>query len=334
MLTYQEIVDGIFLVHSDLKFAWKCNGIVINNVANSGNILIDCNFSRSELRKLIKKIGGSVDKYIATHVHLDHVNNTHIIRRLQPTLDILCPEPEHQYLMNIDKFNEANGSVEFGVSDLLKEMFSEFMGFKEIENVIGFKSDAVMKFGGIILRFIPITSHSPGHFALIIENTEEAQRKILFVSDIGIEKFGPWLGFKYNNIPDIKRDVKLLEEIYRKDDYILTSSHSGIEFEKKPEIFQKFILNKIDEKTKKVLLHFDTETPKSLNDLVFQGIIYRVESIEKYSAVKPDARDLWYFWEAGCILNIILELVNQQILTEVGTNPKVTEKKWRLQPPA
>ena len=332
MLTYEKIVDGIFLVKSDIKFAWKCNGIVINNVSNSGNILIDCNFSRGELRRLIKKIGGNGDKYtyIVSHVHLDHVNNIHLIRRLKPDAEILCPEPEDQYLSDIDKFNEVNGSVDFGVSEQLKDLFFDFMSFKEIDDVIGFKPDTTMKFGGITLKFIHLSSHSPGHFAVIIENTEKEQRKILFASDIGLEKFGPWCGFRYNKISEIKKDAKKLEDIYLSDDYILTSSHNVIEFEKKPNIFKKFIIQKLDENEKKVLSYFDTNSPKGLVDVVFHGIIYSIHSIEKYSKIRPDAKKLWFFWEGYTIYNIICDLIDRNIMVEVGYNPKIEEKKWEL----
>ena len=49
MLTYEKLVEGIFLVKSDYNFTWKCDGILIKNVVNSGNILIDCNFKKREL---------------------------------------------------------------------------------------------------------------------------------------------------------------------------------------------------------------------------------------------------------------------------------------------
>jgi len=326
MLTYEKLVEGIFLIKSDYKFTWKCDGILIKDVANSGNILIDCNFKKRELLQLFKELDGKVEAYFATHVHLDHTNFLHHLEKLKPDVKIYCPIPEHEYLLDIDNFIKANGAIDYGVAESIKELFFGFMGFKEIKAVNGFDPTKEFNFGGIRLKPIHLPGHSPGHVGFIIENTVEQQRKILFAGDIGLEAFGAWYGFKYNKLGQIRSDIKKLEEIYLKDDFILVTSHGTQLFNKKPEVFKE-ILDKINRNEKKVLNAFDPKIPKGLEDIALRGIIYRVDTISKFSAISKDSRKLWLFWEGGFLLNHIYELVEQGKLIEVEN------KKWILKSP-
>ncbi len=326
MLTFEKLEKGIYLVRSDYQFTWKCDGILIKNVANSGNILIDCNFKKRELTQLLKELDDKIDAYFATHVHLDHVNYIHHLEKLKPDVKIYCPIPEHEYLLDIDNFIKANGAIDYGVAESIKELFFGFMGFKEIKSVIGFNPTKEFNFGGIRLRSIHLAGHSPGHVGFIIENTIEQQRKILFAGDIGLETFGAWYGFKYNKLGQIRSDIKKLEEIYMNNDYILVTSHGTQLFEKKPEIFKK-ILDKIDRNEKKVLDAFDPKIPRGLEDIALKGIIYKPETILKFSALSKDSRKLWFFWEGGFLQNHIDELVEQGKLIEVEN------KKWILKNP-
>ena len=323
MLSYEKLIEGIFLVKSDFQFTWKCDGILIKNVANSGNILIDCNFKKRELIHLLKKLDNKIEAYFATHVHLDHTNFIHHLEKLKPDVKIYCPIPEHEYLLDIDKFIEANGAIDYGVAELIKEMFYGFMGFKELKSVIGFNPTKEFNFGGIRMQSIHLPGHSPGNIAFIIENTVEKQRKILFAGDIGLETFGAWYGFKYNSLKQIRADVMRLEELYLNDDFILVTSHGTKLFENEPEIFKK-ILDKIDRNEQKVLNAFDTKNPRGLEDITLQGIIYKKETISRLSAMYKDAKKLWFFWEAGFLQNHIDELVEQGKLIEVES------KKWIL----
>ncbi len=49
MLTYEKLEKGIFLLRSDSLIS---NGILIENIENSGNLLIDCNFNHEEIQTL------------------------------------------------------------------------------------------------------------------------------------------------------------------------------------------------------------------------------------------------------------------------------------------
>ncbi len=331
MLTYTKLVDGIYLVNSDYKFPWQCHAILIKDIDDSGNILIDANFIRKDQRQLLKCLDYKVEAYFATHTHLDHINRVHIFEKLMPDVNIYCPAPEHEIMLDINNFIEINGALDFGVGESMKEMIYSFMGFKEIKKVIGFTPGDKFEYGNTILDTIPLPGHSPGHFAMIIKHKNEKHRKILLASDMGLEEFGPWYGFKYNNIKTIRGEVKVMEDIYLQDDFILVSSHGTLLYDKKPEIFKE-ILKKIDIHGEKLFKMLDSQTPKGLNDLLLKGVIYNPKTIMKHAKANKTMEGLWKFWEGGFLLNHLYEWEAQEKVIELTKNPNLFEKKWILAP--
>jgi glyoxylase-like metal-dependent hydrolase (beta-lactamase superfamily II) len=317
MLIYEKLVEDIFLVRTDDTFGWTCQGILIKDVSNSGNILIDCNFSRREYRNLLKELNNEITAFIATHAHLDHVGNLHHLEKLKSDVKFYCPIPENEILLDLDKFMDINGARDFGVAEQMKNMLYGFIRFKELKSVMAFKPGTDFKFGGITLKTIHLPGHSPAHIAVIIENSERKQRKILFASDMGLDDFGPWFGFKYNSIKAIKKDVEKIENIYLNDDYILTSGHGSIFFEKQPEIFKE-IPKKIEEKENKFLKMLDPQNAKGIEDLAMKGLIYSPRSLENFSKLMTDSKKLITVWEGFFILNMAQDLIEKGKVKEIG----------------
>jgi glyoxylase-like metal-dependent hydrolase (beta-lactamase superfamily II) len=316
MLAYDTLEDGIYLVKSDGNAIFTCQGILIEDVAGSGNILIDCNFTRRDLRQLIGRVGGNVAAYFASHVHVDHVNNVHEFEALLPGAPIYCPIPEDSYLCDLYNFTDANGAKDFGVVDQMQVLIRNSLNFREVREVTGFEPGAKFAFGGMVLKTIHLPGHSPGHVAFVIEDTTGERRKVLFASDIGLDKFGPWMGFKYNSVSAIRQDIRALEALYLGDDFILTSGHGDMYFEQRPDVFES-ALQKIEEREGQLLAMLDAETPRGLEDLALHGLIYRPSTIERFSQFIPDARGLVLFWEGYFIINLANDLAEQGKIREI-----------------
>ena len=313
MLIYEKVVDGIFLIYSDSRFWFKCNGILIKN-KNMGNILIDCNcFYEKEIKELTDD---QIKAYFVSHVHLDHVYNLHFYEEFNPYVKIYCPIPENEYLKDFNNFVKDNGTLDFGIGDNFKKFAFEELKFKEIKTVIGFKPGKEFEFDNIHLKTIPIPGHSPAHTAFSIEDKNEQKRKILFVADLGLTKMGAWYGFKYSNLNDVRESVKRIEKIYLNDDYIITSGHGPIIFEKQPQIFSD-LLRKMDESENKLLNMFDPSNPKGLDDLIFKGLFFSENYIKP---VKGDRESILFFFENNMIMSHITELVEKGKIIEVGNN--------------
>jgi glyoxylase-like metal-dependent hydrolase (beta-lactamase superfamily II) len=313
MLIYEKVIDGIFLVYSDSQFWFKCNGILIKN-KNSGNILIDCNcFYKNEIKELMND---KIEAYFVSHVHLDHVYNLHFYEEFDPKIKIYCPIPENNYLRDFNNFVKDNGTFDYGIGDNFKKFAFDELKFKELKYVIGFNSGTEFKFKNLILKTIPIPGHSPAHTAFSIEDSSGNKRKVLFVADIGLTKMGPWYGFKYSNLNNVRDSIKKIEMIYLNDDYIITSGHGPIIFNKQPEIFND-LLRKIVESENKVLNMFNSEKPKGLDDLIFKGLFFSENYIKP---MKGDRESILYFFENNMIMSHITELKEKEKLIDVGDN--------------
>lgn len=318
MLTYEKIVEGIYLVKSDKKVMWRCNGLLIKNIKNSGNILIDCNFSKSEYKQLLSELDYQISAYFATHTHLDHVNNLHLLEKLKPDIQIYCPIPENEYLLNIDNFVKAAGALDLGFGEPFKFFLKGFLRFNELKSVIGFNPGKSFDFGEIKIDTIPVLSHSPGHSVFIIHGNS---RSILFASDMGLEDFGPWYGFKYNHLKDIRNDTYKIEDLYLNNDFILASSHGEVFFKKNPDVFKQ-VFDKIDKRESDLLEFFkkDPAAPKTLKDLTLKGFIYSPKVVSKWTRLSSNMEKMIFFWESYFILNHIEELLEKQVITKVNSD--------------
>ncbi|MCP4680014.1 MAG: MBL fold metallo-hydrolase [Deltaproteobacteria bacterium] len=319
MARYQEIEQGIHLVKSETEFKWKCNGILVEGADQGGAVLIDCNLEREEHEELRKKVGGRIDAYFVSHVHLDHVNFLRNVVALDTR--IFCPVPEHRYLRDLNVFMEENGAVDFGIDREMKYYVSEVLQFNAQISVDPFNSGESFVFGDVTIETIHVPGHSPGHTAFLINRgSSKNTRTVLFVSDIGIEPLGAWYGFKYCDLDAMRNSVSKLEAIYLGEDSILASSHAPVFFEKRPEVFQQ-ILTKIDRNERRLLEMFNTEIPRGLEDVTLKSVFYNTRSMERMSKME---RKLYFFWEGSLLLNHIAELVANGTLIETDDN------KWLL----
>ncbi|MFW9824956.1 MAG: MBL fold metallo-hydrolase [Candidatus Thorarchaeota archaeon] len=308
MLIYERLESDIFLVKSDTPFGPVCNGIVIKNTENSSNILIDCNFNVNEINDLVYNLKGEIGAYFASHTHLDHISNINLYEKRG--IKIYCSIPEDRYLRDIDIFIKENGMVDFGVDDIFRKIVCEEMKFKNLQDVNSFEPYTKFDYGNILLETIPIPGHSPGQTAYLISYINEVKEKVLFVSDLGIERAGPWYGLKNSDLEDFRSSIKRVEKVYLKgngEDIILTSSHGDAIFTPQPEIFKK-VLIKIKSNEEKVLRLFSPGEPIRLNDLVLKGAFYP----KKHVAHLPyNMKKIHQCWESYIILHHINELINK-----------------------
>jgi len=319
MLNYEKLEDGIFLVRSDSKFGGPCNGILINNIENSGNILIDCNFDNHEIQELYKRLNNELTAYYASHTHLDHVSNIHYYEDLG--VKIYCPIPEDRYLKDMNIFMKENGMVDGGVDDIFSNMIFQGLNFKHLTRCTGFKPGTKFNYGKIVLETIQIPGHSPGQTAYLIRDKTGVRRDILFVSDLGIEKSGPWYGLKHCNLKTYRNSIEKVEDTYlhdSSDDMILASGHGKSYNMKQPEIFRN-ALKRIEINEGKVLSMFHAGKPTKLNDITLKGVYYS----EKHNkSLFTDMKKIHFFWEWYIIFHHINELIEKNKLIEVDPEHK------------
>jgi glyoxylase-like metal-dependent hydrolase (beta-lactamase superfamily II) len=308
MLIYEKLETNIFLVKSNFPFGPVCNGILIKNTENSGDILIDCNFNVDEIKDLMVGLKNEIGAYFASHTHLDHISNINIYEEFG--VKIYCSIPEDRYLKDIDIFIRENGMVDFGVDSIFRKIIYEETNFKNLTEVNSLEPYSTFNYGNIILETMPIPGHSPGQTAYLISYKNSTKKKVLFVSDIGIERAGPWYGLKHSSLKEFRSSLKRVEILSLKnngDDIILTSSHGEAFFTKQPEIF-KNALTKIKNNEEKVLSLFNAEESKSLSEIVLKGTFYPNKHIAN---LPSDMRKIHECWESYIMLHHINELIDK-----------------------
>jgi glyoxylase-like metal-dependent hydrolase (beta-lactamase superfamily II) len=317
MLTFEKLEKGIFLLRSNSSIGPKSNGILVKNVENSRNILIDCNFNYDEIQTLNDSLNNGIYAHYSSHTHLDHVSNLHFYEDLG--IKTYCPVPEDRYLKDMNIFMKENGMTDCGIDDIFRNIVYQELNFKNLKFGNAFKPGATFNYGIISLETFHIPGHSPGHTAYLIRDKTKSRRKVLFVSDIGIEKSGPWYGLKHCSLKDYRESIKKIEDIYLSDDIILTSGHGKSYFTKQPQIF-KNTLKRIEINEGKVLKMFNSEKPKSLKEITLKGVFYSENHIKR---LPTDFKKIHFFWEWCIILHHINELIEKGKLKKIDPKHKV-----------
>ena len=292
---------------------------MIKTGEKSGDILIDGNFSRNEIKRINTDLRAEIKTFFVSHTHLDHVSNIHFYEN--PTTKIFCPLPEDRYLKNMNIFLKENGMVDFGVDNVFRDLIYKGFEFKNLTHVNEFQPGEKYIFNKNTIETIHIPGHSPGHTAYLIRYNSEVKRAVLFVSDIGIEHSSPWYGLKHCNLEDFRTSLRKIEKIYldkKNDNLILTSAHGTVYLTEQPYIFKK-ALKKIDSNEEKVLQSFNYDHPLEQKDVVFKGVYYPEKHIK---CLNPGIREVHYFWEWSMILHHVNELVKKGKLVEKGADPK------------
>ena len=313
MLTYEKLEKGIFLLRSDSLIS---NSILIKNIGNSGNILIDCNFNYDEIQVLNDSLKNGIDAYYSSHTHLDHVSNLHLYEDLG--IKIHCPVTEERYLKDMNIFLKENGMMDCGVDDIFRSIIYNILNFKNIKQSNAFKPGATFNYGKINLETFHIPGHSPGHTAYLIRDNTKSRKPVLFVSDIGIEKSGPWYGLKHCSLKDYRDSIKKIEDIYLSEDMILASGHGKSYFTKQLQIF-KTALKRIELNEERVLKMFNSKKPKNLKEITLKGVYYPEKHIKR---LPTDAKRIHFCWEWYIILHHVEELIEKGKLKEIGIELK------------
>ncbi|MHA1733400.1 MAG: MBL fold metallo-hydrolase [Promethearchaeota archaeon] len=312
MLSFEQLTERVVLVRSDARVPWKCQGLVVNGGGDGGAVLVDCNYTPGELRSLLDGLGCHVEAYFSSHFHLDHVNNAKHLEELG--IPYLCPAPERDYYVDLDRFLEDNGAVEWGAGEQFEVYIREHLGFAELSGVTPFRPGDSFNYGPVTLETIPAPGHSPGHTAFAVFDGDDSGKGVLFASDIGIERLGAWYGFKYCDISQIRESVGMLQGRYLGGEYVLASGHGPVFREKNDEVLPE-ILKKLDATGQRVLGAFSDGEAHSPRDLVFRGLYYPVKAVNR--AGEP-LRTLYEFWEYFTIKHQLEDLEARGALTRVA----------------
>lgn len=255
-----------------------CAGLVIDA---DPKVLIDTNMGYEETAKLLEHERPGIS--IITHYHLDHATWSALVLEYTDS-ELFVPEREEDYLRSIDFFVEHTAAP-FGLADRWKQFMVETTHYREIKDFSTYNKNFRLKAGSTLIECIPTPGHSPSHssFYLPIE-------KILFTGDMGIDRFGPWYGWRECSLADLVESILRLRSM--KVDLLVTS-HGGIVTGDMTQAWDRCLSHLLK---RELLVEQGLSRGVSEKDMVERGIYFGDKS-----RVKEPMRSFLYMWDTAML---------------------------------
>lgn len=254
---------------------YACSGLVLSGRVKA---VIDTNPGREKTKDFLT--GFNPDIALVSHYHPDH--SAWAAQVLQHTkAELLIPHDEENYFRSFDHI--ARHSVGTDVDESLWRSFSvNLLSYREIETYVTYDSPCSIILGDISLECIRTAGHSPGHTSFYLPGL-----KILFTSDIGIDRLGPWYGWRDCSIEAIVESILLLKSL---DVGLLLTSHGGIVTRGIEECWDR-ALSYILDREQRIMQAL--EMGKTREEIIEEGVCY-----PKKDRMKEPMRSFLTSWDA------------------------------------
>jgi hydroxyacylglutathione hydrolase len=305
------ITDKITYVepNSMSNFA-SCAGIIFNSGVK---VLLDTNMGHEETPGLIKE--EKPDIAIITHFHLDHSTFARYAEEYSEAR-VLIPAKEACFLSSLD-FMIANTAGLVGMEQQWRDFVTDRLKFRPLNNPEVFDENTPLNHLIPDMVAIPTPGHSPGHFSFYFP-----EDKILFTGDLGLDRFGPWYGWKNCSINEIVQSLLKLDTMPIE---LILTSHGGIII--KEEDIHHIIadsLAHIKEREKKIVEKLDKGMSHA--EIIEQGIFYpgtdKIGKAKRKSANSPNSMQfLLRMWDTIMFehhIKLILEGGIEKVFSEIG----------------
>lgn len=191
-----------------------CSGLLIQDAKV---VLLDGNMGPWETKELLTST--RPDMCIITHYHGDHSRyGAEAVEFSDAT--VYVPEEERRYLIDLDYFVQRCGIEEEDLARIWLKWLTEKLKLKPIPSAVPLSGHDVIDAGSVQLEVIPAPGHSPGH-----QTYWEARERLLFCTDIGVDTFGPWYGWKDADLADY---IQSIHRLIALDARLLVTSHGGV----------------------------------------------------------------------------------------------------------
>ena len=265
----------------------SCAGIIVNS---SRKIFIDMNLGSEDTRALLER--EKPHAAVITHYHLDHSIWTRFINKTSNTR-IFIPKCETDYLTNLD-FVVENTAGPFGRALEWQDFVVNKLGYTPLKIYETYDSRSTFTEFSPEVVLVETPGHSPGHTSFYFPD-----EKILFSGDMGLDRFGPWYGWKDCDIKKIVESILRLEGM---DVRMILTSHGGMI---KENIHQAWTnsMDQIVKREKKIRQQLDMGL--STKDIIKKGVFFR-----KKEAVDQPMRSFLDMWDTAMFTHH-LALLNQ-----------------------
>lgn len=223
-------------------------------------LLVDAGM-RADVALALRELG-IVKRLHLTHMHLDHRSRqSYFVGE-----SVTCPELERPAFVDWDSFLSYSGFKTVAGFDFHAWRARRF-NVDLVPEVVGLKDgQAIASEQPAYLLALP--GHTQGHSGLWLPHLKAA-----LVTDYDMEPFGPWYGNPISDLDAYERTLRQLLE--RPDiDWFITSHQRGMLDRESFHGEAERYLRLIAERSEKIYNLLTTHQPKSLRELVGQGVFY------------------------------------------------------------
>ncbi len=252
-----RITDKITYVEPDSMTNFtSCAGIIVNSVKK---VMVDTNMGPGHTSSLLEL--EQPDAAIITHYHLDHSIWTRQVAA-HTNARIFIPEPEENYLTSLDFVIEQTAQP-FGMAEEWKNFVKNNLGYKALGNHECYSNATSFKDLAPEMVIVETPGHSPSHTSFYFPD-----EKILFSGDMGLDRFGPWYGWKDCSIKKIVDSILRLDGM---DIGLILTSHGGIVKKNFNHAWAKAISMILDRENK---IRKKLDSGISPDEIIRQGVFY------------------------------------------------------------
>jgi len=179
-----------------------CNSLLIEDEKVA---LVDSGIGVAWIKMILKE--KNIDVLLNSHTHPDHITGNNFISKVT-SAEIYVPEQEQGYTRSLEKMKKGLGvrgrAIEPAWDKIAKKILPNNKSCRELP----LREGQIFDFGKIRLEAIYTPGHSPGHFCFFLQDED-----LLFVSDLGLDSFGPWYGYLNSELGDYLSTIKKIKKM-------------------------------------------------------------------------------------------------------------------------
>jgi len=209
-----------------------------------------------------------VARVLHSHCHEDHVAGSHLF------LDV----PWHFHdldapgIRSLDAFMDIYGFPP-AIDEAFRKVLVDDFHYVACATPATFIEGDSFDLGGVGIRVLHTPGHTRGHCCFLIEWDEaSAHRRLLYLGDIELTRFGPYYGDAWSDLADFERSLARVRDI--EADWYATFHHIGVlegrdAFLERLDVFAA----RIDEREDRLVAYL--AEPHDMADIVEHRFVYR-----------------------------------------------------------
>ncbi len=264
-----------YLEPYDKRKLYACSGLALNGRVK---VVIDTNPGRDKTRDFL--IGFNPDIAIVSHYHTDHSSWCSMVQEYTKA-ELMIPREEELYFRSFEHLmkNTVGGH---SMEETFRNFALKHLNYREIGSYVPFDNPCSFIFGDMSLECIHTPGHSPGHTSFYLPGM-----KILFACDLGLDRIGPWYGWKDCSIEAIIESILSLRSMEIK---LILTSHGGIIARDIVHSWDRALIHILNREQK---IAQDLDMGKPLETIIKEGLCY-----PKKDKLREPIKSLFTMWDS------------------------------------